>query len=149
MESIIDKLSKLRGYTNESSVCFFSFDKMTTADFESSLKKVCEQQVRKVVFICAENCVTNKKITFYQEIHDIDVFLLKDLEILLRGHRLLPTFSRLDASSRALIIKQYGERNLPQLCTSDPIASLYDFKPGDIIEIKRLRGLYYRYVIED
>lgn len=149
MDKAVAQLQSIRKYTSETSVKIYCFEELDLNLFEDALNEVSHLKVKKVIFIYEKNCVSTKKLNFYRDIYDIDFFTLPELQILLRGHRLLPAFRKLDIHEQKSLVNLYGVDNLPRQSLNDPITKLYDFKQGDVIEITRKRGLYYRIVSDD
>ena len=77
----------------------------------------------------------------------ITMFPMKKFHYCLTDHRLVRPHFKIKKDECQRIKKHYGDKQLPTLLSSDPVARYYNFKPGDVIGITRKNGvLAYRIV---
>lgn len=146
--SLIERLLKSRQYAADVRV----FSK----DVEGALTQEIFQQIvaetldyDKIIIICDKCSLQMKKLRLVKQHKDLDVFERAELALLLSGHSLLPTFSRIPAAEMAALDQKYGA-HLPQMTRDDPMSKLHDYKEGEIIRIHRKDGtLYYRRIVDD
>lgn len=87
----------------------------------------------------------NKTISALTEF-DIELFNKKSLAYNITRHRLVPSHRKLEMCEVVDFKSKYGVK-IPVILKSDPVARFYNFKQGDIIEIKRKEGtIFYRIV---
>ena len=146
MDQSLQKLLKLRNYPKDFQICSLCIEDLKASDLEKFIEDSCKEGLVKLIVIYNTLTVSNKKITFYKSLCDLDIFEHKYLNLLLDGHRLIPRHELLSLEDRLVITRTYNEKDLPLLSFSDPIARLYDFKVDDIIKIHRPRGVYFRLV---
>jgi DNA-directed RNA polymerase subunit H (RpoH/RPB5) len=154
MEELAEKLLQLRSLDRASTYVVCT-EQLTQGILDAALHVVSESPgLTKLIIIYEilneKKSAFSKKIAFFKTLFDLDVFERAALEILIRGHRLLPVFTKLDLGTQRDLLKKYSAENLPSMCLSDPMTQLYDFKLGEIIRITRKDGkIYYRQIIED
>ena len=149
MTDIALRLYQLRGYKDTDPIHIEYCEHLTLDQFEDLLQQACDEQWTKLIVIYDTSSVSNKKITSYKDIYDVTVFERRQLELLMRGHRLLPRFQKLSAVEQQHLIRKYGKINLPKLSVQDPMSMLYGFEIDEVVEISRKTGIYYRIVIDD
>jgi DNA-directed RNA polymerase subunit H (RpoH/RPB5) len=145
---LIEKLLELRKYPAQFPVQTLYIPDLKITDLERFIAQSCEDGLVKLIVVYETSSISKKKTTFYKTMCDLDIFEKKYLDLMLRGHRLVPLHEKLDAAARLHITQHYKENDLPLLSPSDPMAVLYDFKLGDIVKISRGRGPYFRLVKE-
>jgi DNA-directed RNA polymerase subunit H (RpoH/RPB5) len=104
-------------------------------------------EVTHLIFVYAVATIQIKKLKLYKDVLKIEFFQIHELQRLLRGNRLVPPHRALPADEADLVRHRFGATHLPQLLQSDPIARLYDFPVGAVVEVDRPTGVYYRLVI--
>ena len=84
---------------------------------------------------------------------DIEIFLYQDFVVNPVRHSLVPRHTRLTKEEEEDLFRRFGrERNrYPKLPSTDVVSRYYNFRPGDVIGIKRQFGfqeptIYYRIV---
>lgn len=146
MESTLTRLFEFRGYPAEFPVKTLCVPALDSATLERFISAACADAMVKLVVLYETCTVSNKKLVFFRTLCDLELFEGKYLALLLDGHRLLAPHEKLEGAARAEFLAHYAEENLPVLSVNDPMARLHDFKVGDVVQIRRPRGVYFRIV---
>lgn len=141
-----EKLFTLRGYAEDKCVQTLHVEELSALILERFLEKFGAEQGMKLIVVYETSILSTKKAEFYKSLCDLDIFERRHLELLLKGHRLIPQHQKLSTADAGYILSHYEKNNMPVISVNDPIAVLHDFKVGDIIRINRRRGIFYRLV---
>ena len=78
----------------------------------------------------------------------IEAFKEKELVVNITQHDLVPLHEVLSAEEKASLLVRYriGERQLPVIQVTDPIARYYGLRPGQVLRIKRKSPTAGRYI---
>lgn len=146
--SFFEKLFALRSYPADKKVQTLYVDDLSAQVLEKFLESNCDDQDVKLIVVYESSTLSTKKSEFYKSLCDLDIFERRHLELLLKGHRLIPRHQKLSAPDTEYILSHYEKCNMPILSIHDPMSILYDFKQGDVIKITRQRGIFYRLVCD-
>ena len=98
---------------------------------------------------------TLKKLEKDRDLGDLQVRHLKELQINITKHSLVPDHIKLDDEEIKELMEKHSihsKAQLPLILKDDPIARYYNYKPGDVIKIPTALGslnsnyINYRYV---
>lgn len=98
---------------------------------------------------------TLKKLEKDRDLGDLQVRHLKELQINITKHSLVPEHIKLDEEEIKELMEKHSihsKAQLPLILKDDPIARYYNYKPGDVIKIPTALGslnsnyINYRYV---
>jgi DNA-directed RNA polymerase subunit H (RpoH/RPB5) len=128
----------------------YVFDSLSTQEMMEVLEDFRNEHFEPALLVYAALEIKAKKLSLFRSMCPMRLFENSALRMLMRGHRLIPPHTKLDAAERADFITQYAEDKLPVMLNTDPIANLLGFEVGDIVRIARADGsLYFRLVCED
>lgn len=147
-EELFKQLLQLRRCTPDTVQTLY-VEELQASTLEQFLGQICAEKMVKAIVVCDKISLSSKKISFYKALCDLDIFERKHLDLLLRGHRLIPPHERLSEDDAEHVLSHYGKINMPLMLTTDPMSILHDFKAGDVIKITRQRGIYFRVVIDN
>lgn len=92
--------------------------------------------------------ISLKKLAYLTQFIHFEAFQAVHLDILLKGHRWLPTISILSDEEASKITAMFGAR-IPFIMKDDPLVVLYELKPGEMIFVHRIdESVSYRMVCD-
>jgi DNA-directed RNA polymerase subunit H (RpoH/RPB5) len=121
-------------------------DKLNIQGIKDKITFMNKEGANKCVIIYKSNVTSSAKKSLETLEYEFELFSLKELQLNITRHRLVPRHTRILQSEKQELDKKYKGK-LPIILHTDPICRYYAFQKGEYIRITRKDGtIIYRVV---
>lgn len=139
-------LIKAKKNTHTSLVFINDDDKLNIQGIKDKISIMNKEDATSCIIIYKSTVTSSAKKSLETLEYDFELFALHELQLNITRHRLVPRHTRVLASEKEELDKNYKGK-LPVLLHTDPISRYYSFKRGEYIRITRKDGsIIYRIV---